>query len=288
MPGRIAILRTATGRPGADGVVADALLTPERRVRKVGALPDQARFVLAAARRCLPDDPGAPGRTGVSLGTALGSMDVAERCLRAMRAGGFREVTPSWYATGLPNATAAILASVHDLAGPNLTLLGHQSGIDAVIAGCRQILAGRAAAMLAGGFDFPSPHFAGRLAGAPEYGGSGRVHAGVGLVWLRPDDAAVPAAATIVGWSQGVAGTGETDRDLVPRLVEAARAGTPDRKVEIHLVRPAGAGAVDHLAATAPIRLIEAVVEGGRPGLHALVARGFGPAAACLLVEKTS
>jgi 3-oxoacyl-[acyl-carrier-protein] synthase II len=287
MPGRIAILRTATGRAGVDGVVAEALLTPERRVRKVGTLPDQARFVLAAARRCLPDGPAASG-AGVSLGTVLGSMDVAERCLRTMRAGGFREVTPSWYATGLPNATAAIVAAVHDLTGPNLTLLGHQSGIEAVIAACRQILAGRAAAMLAGGFDVPSPHFAGRLAGSAEYGGSGRIHAGVGLVWLRPDDAAAPAAAAVVGWSQGVAGTGETDRDLVSRLVGAACAGAPARQPEIHFVRPAGAGAVDHLAATAPIRLAEAVVEGGRPGLHALVARGFGPAAACLLVEKTS
>ncbi|HEV7372759.1 beta-ketoacyl synthase N-terminal-like domain-containing protein [Arenibaculum sp.] len=290
MPGRIAIARTVTSRPDEDGAVTDALLTPERRSKKVGTLPDQARFVLAAVRRCLPEDvaatPGANARVGVSLGTFHGSMDVAERCLRTMSGGGFREVTPSWYATGLPNATAAIVASVHELAGPNLTMLGYQAGIEAIVMACRQILAGRATAMLAGGFDLPSPHFAARLAGAAEYDGTGTIHAGAGLVWLRPGDAGEPAGATVVGWSQGAIGTGETDRDVVARLIAAASAGPPDRHPAVHLVRPEGGGAVDHLAATAPIRLVDAIVGNGEPGLHALVVRGFGASAACLLVEK--
>ena len=73
MAGRIGIACGVASKPEADGILSASMLTPERRSPKVGALPDKARMVLAAARRCLPED-GSParetaGETGVSLGT---------------------------------------------------------------------------------------------------------------------------------------------------------------------------------------------------------------------------
>lgn len=291
MPARIGIGRCVSGRPGADGVAAESFLIPDRRSKKVGALPDKARMVLAAAQRCLPEGfsagDGADGRIGVSLGTFYGSIDVAERCLQTARDSGFREVTPSWYATGLPNATAAIIASVHELTGPNLTVMGYQAGIEAIIAGCRQILAGRASAMLAGGFDMVSEYYTARLAEAAEYAGVKAIHPGVGLVWLLPGEEAPAAAPAIVGWSQGTRGEGQSEQDFVSGLVASASksiqaAGAP----VVHLVRPGCRSDADYLAATAPIHLVEDIIGNGPPGLHALVAGSFGRSAACLLIEK--
>lgn len=287
MTGRISIGRAAASKPGEDGILSEGLLISERRSKKVGALPEKARMVLAAVRRCLPDDAdasaGAGGPVGVSLGTFYGSMDVAEQCLQAVQNGGFQDVTPSWYATGLPNATAAIVASVHGLTGPNLTALGYQAGIEAIVMGCRQIRAGRAAAMLAGGFDLVGGARAAQLSQAPEYAEASAIHPGVGLVWLAPEREP-GTAATVAGWSQGTIAEGETERDFVARLVRSACAEETGRHTTVHLVRPGRAGSVDYLAATAPIHLVESIVEAGSPGLHALVVRGFGPSALCLAV----
>src|SRR5262249_25771041 len=129
----MAITRAAVGKPGDDGVLAEGLLTAERRSRKVGILPTKARLVVEAARRCLDPDltagAGDRDRIGVSLGTVFGSMDSAELCLVTPRNGGFGHVMPSWYATGLPNATAAIVPSMLELQGPNLSLLGYSAGL---------------------------------------------------------------------------------------------------------------------------------------------------------------
>lgn len=289
----IAITRAAASKPGDDGVLAESMLTSERRSRKVGILPTKARLVVEAARRCLDPDlmAGAGGhdRIGISLGTVFGSMDSAEFCLLTPRNGGFGHVTPSWYATGLPNATAAIVASMHDLQGPNLTVLGYQAGIEAIVTGCRQILAGRASAMLAGGFDLPSERFITWLRDTDVYDEARAIHPGVGLVWLSAVGEARTTVATIIGWSQGFLEPQPHDGaiDRVSPLIEAAaNGGSLARKPMVHLLCPGRKGRVDHLAATAPIHLVERIIEGGPPGVYALIVKGFDTSAVCLLVEK--
>jgi 3-oxoacyl-[acyl-carrier-protein] synthase II len=292
MAGAIGIECGVANKPAVDGVLADSLLTKERRSRKVGALPNKARMVLEAVNRCrrghLAAAGGARDRIGVSLGTLYGSADVAELCLQTVHDGGFGSVTPSWYATGLPNATAAIVAAVHDMKGPNLTVLGYQAGVEAIIIGCRQILMGRASAMLAGGFDVASERYTARLREAAEYSGALAIHPGVGLVWLSARGESAPAAATIVGWSQGIADEAAFRAGRFSRLIESAsRGGKPRGEPLVHVVYPGRKGAVDHLAATAPIYLVENIIEAGAPGLHALIVKGFGASVACLLVEKS-
>lgn len=280
----IRILSTAVHRPGPDGKIGDDLLVRDRRSPKVGALSEKMRFLLAATGPCLGAAGGARPAIGVSLGTLLGAGDVAQRTLTVARQSGFVSVTPSWYATGLANAATAIVASFHDLQGPNLTFLGYQSGIDAIIMACRMIRGGRAPAMLAGGFDWPGE------GGAVRFGRSGGpVQPAAGLVLLdgtagkaSPGEASGPA---ILGWSQGWAGS-DGDDWWAP-LVDRALAGTARAGVipTVHLIRPSVSGVVDYLAAGAPVHLADVILAPGSAGAHALVVRGWGPAAACLLVE---
>jgi 3-oxoacyl-[acyl-carrier-protein] synthase II len=208
-------------------------------------------------------------------------MDAAEQCLSTVRSEGFKGVTPSWYATGLPNATAAIVASVHGFKGPNLTLLGHAAGLDALVMACRQIVAGRADAMLAGGFDWPSAWQLERLQRSTEIEGASAVHAGAGLVWLSRSTArAEPPCGQIIGWSQ-------SSRSADNRtLVAAAARGQPAAEPIVHETTCGAAGEADHLAAGAPLQLVREVLMHGRSGCHAVVARGFGPAATCLLIQR--
>jgi len=284
-PVRVVIRAACAIRADADGRLDESAFVKERRAPKVGALTDKARMVLAAAARVLPEGTAREGGrpAGVSLGTLHGSMDAAALCLRAVRSEGFGSVTPSWYAAGLANATAAAIAAVLGLRGPNLTLLGHQAGLDAIIAACRQIAVGRAGAMLAGGFDLPCDAFAGQLAAAGLCPPGVRVEPGAGLLHLSAAAEGEPGAASVLAWSQSAA-AGLDVPETVDRLMTAAGAsGTP----RVHVVRAGQAGRVDRLAAAAPILLAGEVLGRGAPGLHALVARGYGRQTAGLLIEKT-
>lgn len=283
----IRIEAAAVVKPAADGTLTENLLIKERRSKKVGALPIKARMVLAAAQRCVRAN-AAPESVGVSFGTQYGSMDVAEQCLQTMHASGFGHVTPSWYATGLPNATTAIVASMYDFRGPNLTVLGYQGGVEAIVFACRQILARRARAMLAGGFDLASDAYVARLRAAPEYCGATEIHPGTGLVWLSANIEPAAGATRIVGWSQGVVAEDAFGRGEFGNLIRAAAGSGRRPEPVMHVVRPGRERRVDYLAATPVIHLIDNVVAAGSPGLHALIVKGFGPAVICLLLEKSS
>lgn len=279
-------------RPGSDGQLSDSLLIKERRHKKVGALSVKARMVLEATRRCLQkgdiDTKGTRKPPGVSLGTLCGSMDVAELSLRTVHGAGFGEVTPSWYATGLPSATAAIVASVHEMKGPNLTVLGHHAGIDAIIFGCRQILAERTSAMLAGGFDVPNEAYLAQLHSTPKYA-EVTVRGGAGVVWLEEDRGLAAGLTAIVGWSQGILDERAFHAGEFSRLLQLAAGAVPlSTEPVVHTISPARSGAQDYLAATSVIYLVESIIDSGAPGLHALFAKGFGPAVSCLLLEKSS
>lgn len=291
----IAIVRAIAIKPDADGILDDALLVKEKRSRKVGTLPGKARMVLAAARHCLPPEVAAAsapiGDVGISLGTLYGSMDVAEQCLHTVYHDGFNHVVPSWYATGLPNATTAIVASLHNLGGPNLTFLGHQAGVDALINGCRQIIAGRVSAMLAGGFDMPSHFFGTQLTTSTRAGSSFsvsvNVHPGVGLFWLSDPASADIELARIVGWSQQFYAGDRLSSVQITSMVDAALARQKRHaRPTIHMLYPGQENKVDYLAASAPIYLANHVLQHEQPGLHAVIAKGIGASVACLLIQK--
>ena len=289
----IFITRAVAIRPVVDAILDESLLAKEKRSAKIGILPLKARMVLAAATQCLPPSLLAASESsnaiGVSLGTAYGSMDVAESCLRTVHGEGFKHVVPSWYATGLPNATTAIIAAIYKLGGPNLTFLGRQAGMDAIIHGCRQIATGRASTMLAGGFDMPSAVIGARLANAHQDHPAGRIEPGVGLLCLTnavPDESAL---ARIVGWAQqghraGVA-SGTRGVALVAQAMARAQVhATPQiHVIDQHYLERAG----DQLAASAPIYLVKQVLDMQGHGLHAVLTEGIGQSDTCLLFEKT-
>lgn len=279
---------------GAEGL-DEARLCRERRSKKVGALPLRARMVLHASARCVAPDTQVPSDVGVSLGTQFGAIDVAEQALETVAREGFGGVTPSAYATGLPNAVAAIVASVHGLQGPNLTLLGYQSGLDAIIAACRQIRAGNARAMLAGGFDLPSERYAAHLQDTPRYADAGPILPGVGLLWVREADPAEEAAgAVVMGWASGHLATPlstlgqDTGSDPdVRALIARAVPGEEGTGMRIHALYPGRPGLPDYLAASAPLYLIETVLAAPAPGVHAVLVQGFHPTAClCLVIRK--
>jgi 3-oxoacyl-[acyl-carrier-protein] synthase II len=307
----IFITGAAAIRPIVNGVLDDSLLAKEKRSPKIGILPLKARMVLAAAAQCLPAsqlaaDTLAPD-IGVSLGTAYGSMDVAELSLRTVYDAGFKHVVPSWYATGLPNATAAIIAALYKLGGPNLTLLGCQAGMDAIIHGCRQIANGRASTMLVGGFDMPSDVIGANLAHGDEdlaeraqahwkerRSSAPIVEAGVGLLCLSNKAPASGALARVVGWAQQPRRANITEQAHRTALLTQAMAHAQVEELpqvhvidQLHLER-----AGSQLAASAPIYLVQQVQQGqqgherhGR-ALHAVLSVGIGQSDTCLLLEK--
>ncbi len=276
----IHILHAASAVSDPDGSMPQERLLPDRRSRKVGLLPDKARLVLQAAAACLPAlaaDAADRDRLGVSLGTLFGSMDQAQACLEAVGQGGFSAITPSWYATGLPNATAAIVASVHELRGPNLTAVSWSSGLEAIVHACRQIVTGRADGMLAGGFDWSTERFAQRYAG--DVGGP--VLAGPALLWLAPAAAGRAPLARVAGWAQG--SPGKSDMALLAAASAGRLPAEALQAARVHTVAPGNE--VDHLAATAPLRLVQLLQGDRTPGLHAVVTREPGRPACCLLVD---
>ena len=249
----IFIGRSASVTTDPDGAVRPEAMIGDRRSRKVGVLPDLARVVLATAGTCLEGRMRTdPHRAGVSLGTVYGSMHAAQTSLVTMHVEGFGGIVPSWYATGLPNATTAIVASLHDLGGPNLTFLGRQAGIDAILAAARQIVLGRADGMLCGAFDIPGATF-NRIGRA---GGVARSSEGAaGLLWLTRESADDGVRARLHGWVQQDedTGAGSPSDALVDLALERSAVR---RSPTVHALRDDDFDGRDFLAATAPLHLI--------------------------------
>jgi 3-oxoacyl-[acyl-carrier-protein] synthase II len=276
-----AIQRSVALRSESDGAVGEWILCAERRSPKVGVLTTQARLVVEAARRCLAGiERPVDDTIGISLGTLCGANDVAERSLQTAHATGIADVSASWYATGLPNSTGGVVASLAGLRGPNLTLLGYQAGLDAIIMACRILRAGGAQCMLAGGFDIPGHGEIARLRNAPSLGNTGAILAGVGLVLLANQKDCANHLATVVGWSYG--DSEDTDHDAL--IDSAIRTLQPPSPPVRHVLSP-GLCRTDYLAATCPIRLVEALTAAGEGGLHAFIVEGHGPGSVCLVVD---
>jgi 3-oxoacyl-[acyl-carrier-protein] synthase II len=279
-----AIQRSVALRSESDGAVGEWILCAERRSPKVGVLSTHARLVVEATRRCLAGiERPCDDIIGLSLGTVCGANDVAERCLQTARASGIADVSASWYATGLPNSTSGAVASMAGLRGPNLTLLGYQAGLDAIIMACRILRAGRAQSMLAGGFDIPSTGEIARLRGAPSLSNTGVILAGVGLVLLANDADSADRLATVVGWSYGDSANADHDA-LMDAAIGFAQRTAPSAPPIRHILSP-GLCDGEYLAATCPIRLVETLKATGEGGLHAFIVEGDGLRPVCLVVD---
>lgn len=279
-----AIQRSVALRSESDGAVGEWILCAERRSPKVGVLSTHARLVVEATRRCLAGiERRCDDIIGLSLGTVCGANDVAERCLQTARATGIADVSASWYATGLPNSTSGAVASMAGLRGPNLTLLGYQAGVDAIIMACRILRAGGAQCMLAGGFDIPSPGEIARLKNAPSLSNTGVILAGVGLVLLTNLADPADRLATVVGWSYGDSANADHDALIQAAIGSAQRTASPSPPIR-HVLSP-GLGDGEYLAATCPIRLVETLKATGAGGLHAFIVEGDGLRPVCLVVD---
>jgi hypothetical protein len=133
----------------------------------------------------------------------------------------------------------------------------------------------------------PSERTAAQLRSAPEFAGASAIHPGVGLVWLSAGAEAPFRAASIIGWSQAVIDEEAFTTGQFSQLIASAADGREfNSALVVHVVCPGRKGIVDHLAATAPIHLVETIIETGPPGIHVLIVKGFGPSTTCLLVDK--
>ncbi|MCA1299037.1 beta-ketoacyl synthase N-terminal-like domain-containing protein [Stappia indica] len=283
----IVIRATAAGKAANDGSMPADMLCAERRSPRVGAINTQARMVVQALRRCLEGN-GRPQqeRIGLSLGTAHGANGIVETSLKTAHGTGFEDVVTAWYATGLPNSTAGVVASLEQLLGPNLTLLGEQSGLEAIVMACRLIRARHVDGMVAGGFDTPASD---SVPGEGEAAPSAPVKTalpGVGLLMLAAAEDTDSNAVRILGWSSDMVG-GRSDDDLIAAaLAVAGRTADPSNVRRTVLGGDRGDG--DYRAATGPIHLIEVIGAAPASGLHAFISHGNDGKAVCLLLDIPS
>ncbi|WP_170304022.1 hypothetical protein, partial [Burkholderia stagnalis] len=59
-----------------------------------------------------------------------------------------------------------------------------------------------------------------------------------------------------------------------------------DAAPAVHVVRPGAPGAIDRLAASAPVALAAGLAGAWAPGRHALVVKGLGTLATCVVVDN--
>jgi 3-oxoacyl-(acyl-carrier-protein) synthase len=123
-------------------------------------------------------------RTAVSLATCLGNSTYHLDQVATVTREGLGHASALLFAESVYNAATSHIAKVHDLRGPNETIVaGEDSGLAAVAAGADLLVAGRADAVLAGGAD--------------QY--DGRTHAALAAQgWLGAAEAALP-------WGEGAA-----------------------------------------------------------------------------------
>lgn len=163
-------------------------------------------------------------RTGVSIGTCFGGIELAERQLVRMRRGGWRRIDPFVAAGCMPNTIPGFVALEHGFKGPNsCPSTACAAGAHAIAEACNQIVLGRADVMVAGGVDSPFSELAyasfmrvGVLSGLTDdpsraarpfdrYRDGFVLGEGVGLLLLEELEHArargVPILGEVVGWA---------------------------------------------------------------------------------------
>jgi 3-oxoacyl-[acyl-carrier-protein] synthase II len=117
------------------------------------------QFVIAASRQLARQglfDGLVAERTGVSIGTCFGGMELALRQLTRIDRRGWRGIDPFFAAGCMPNTIPGFVAIEYGFRGPNMCpSIACASGAGAVADAAEQIRLGRADAMVAGGVDAP-------------------------------------------------------------------------------------------------------------------------------------
>jgi 3-oxoacyl-[acyl-carrier-protein] synthase II len=158
MPPQDVVVTGAGTRPRLPAASPPAVLPPltaERlpRVERISQLALEAAADALAQARLSTDTTRRDG-TGVVFGTAFGCFLTNAAHAERLRARGPQGASPRLFAATVSNAAAGEVAIAFGLAGPGITLTaGAASGLVALGHAADLITAGRAEALLAGGFD---------------------------------------------------------------------------------------------------------------------------------------
>jgi len=171
----------------ADFNVEDYLETPKTYLDR------SSEFAFAAASLAIEDagldvDNIDRPRTGLTLGSAYGSLGTMELFFRDVLDKGPKFAKPFLFPHTYPNTAISLLAIEYGLTGPHLNFAaGHVSAANAVIAGYDMIRAGQADMVLAGGYESLSEALlkAYTLADAPDPGDGIAIGEGAGIVVLE-------------------------------------------------------------------------------------------------------
>ncbi len=280
----ISIINTVSNKAASNGLVPETALATELRSPRVGAMNTQGRMVVHALRQCLDGHTSLDKeRVGLCLGTACGANTIVLESLNTSHSSGFFDVPASWYATGLPNSTTGVVASLEQLLGPNVTLLGEQSGFDAIIMACRMIRFGHAEAMIAGAFDTPVQLNDTQPDGDELVMLKSNVAASVSLLLLVDEDTEQARTPSIIGWSSKAQHNVPTE-ELVRTAIKMSGQELEPNRIHTTVLDTSDTD-VDYMAATAPLQLIDRIVRHAAAGTHAFIVRGFDKKSLCLLLN---
>lgn len=292
---------------------------PARRGRRVVA--ERRRVFVSRAGACLDVEPGESAdalvarameslldgnrngeeSAGAYLGTFFGSQGIHERASRGLARVGAAGYEPRDFAVSTYNAPVGACAMRMGLRGPTTAWLGINAGLGSLGAAAALVAAGRSGAMVAGGYDSPTP----LLASVIERTLSIEVQGGAALLMLSPerDEGTL---GEVLGWASVATSRPRPRPAEILRLLErCARAGG-DRELDALVFDSAfslaaadpsylrGPGALrgatiyapspdgpHPLAAAGPLGAIEALAAepGGRLSVLAAGERALGPEA---------
>jgi len=249
-----------------------------------------SRLALTAAARAAADAGFAgalPAGSGIALGSALGCLATNGEYLQTILARGSRFGNPTLFQNTVPNAAAGYASVVHGLDGPTITVCsGADAGLEAVAFATRAVAAGRAPAMLAGGFEELSAWLGDArrlpsLVGASEHGAAlgepgrgGELAEGACILVLEAEERAVARGARGYAWIAAVArtaGSGSGSAALAAaRALE--RAGIAPSEVGLVVTAAEGDAPVPAAAAASPVPWVGDTTGAGGPFALALAA----------------
>lgn len=95
---------------------------------------------------------------GIVLGSYYGSQQINEKYLSDIYFDKKRRVKPSLFSVGTANAVGGILGIHYNMGGPNLSLIGLNSGVQSVIVAYNKIKENHMSAAIVGGIDYITEH----------------------------------------------------------------------------------------------------------------------------------
>ncbi|MBI3159639.1 MAG: beta-ketoacyl-ACP synthase II [Chloroflexi bacterium] len=139
------------------GEVRDFNPSAYMEVKEARRMPRSSQMALAAALQAvrdagLPDTMPEPERAGVIFGTAMGGVDFVDDGITALRARGYKAISPFTAGGAIPNFPAFVVSKQFQCLGPNnTTTTACAAGTQAVGEGAELIRRGAADLVLVGG-----------------------------------------------------------------------------------------------------------------------------------------